>query len=107
MTQPSSHPPDLLARIQHEDASARRVLIRQAAVISMDNTIGDLPSGDLLIEGSKIAAVAPDLSAAASDGGAIVIDAEGMIAIPGLQDTHRHSWQTQLRRMFCDVTLAD
>ena len=98
---------DLLARIQADDRPDRRILIRGAAIVSMDDAVGDLARGDLLIEGTRIAAVGADLSAAASDGQALVIDAEGMIAIPGLQDTHRHSWQTQLRRMFCDGALSD
>jgi cytosine/adenosine deaminase-related metal-dependent hydrolase len=99
--------PDLLARIQADDRPDRRILVRGAAIVSMDDAVGDLARGDLLIEGTKIAAVGPDLSAAGADGQALVLDADGMIAIPGLQDTHRHSWQTQLRRLFCDGALAD
>ena len=104
-TQPPA--PELLSRIQQRPAPDRRILIRGAAVVSMDDRIGDLPQGDILIEGSRIAAVGADLAAAGADGQAIVLQADGMIAIPGLQDTHRHSWQTQLRRMFCDATLGD
>lgn len=99
--------PELLQRIQATEAARRRILIRGAAVVTMDDEIEDLARGDILIEGSRIAAVAPDLSAAANDGQALVVDAEGMVAIPGLQDTHRHSWQTQLRRLVCDGALAD
>jgi cytosine/adenosine deaminase-related metal-dependent hydrolase len=107
MNEAGTPAPELLARIQAEPAAERRVLIRGAAVVSMDDAIGDLPRGDVLIEGTRIAAVGPDLGTAAADGQALVIAAEGAIAIPGLQDTHRHSWQTQLRRMFCDGALAD
>src|SRR5919197_3240979 len=99
--------PGLLARIRQAAGAQRRILVRGAAVVSMDDAVGDLPRGDILIEGTKIAAVGPDLAAAGADGQAIVVDAEGMIAIPGLQDTHRHCWQTQLRRMFADGTLTD
>ncbi len=97
----------LLRRIQDDRRPDRRILVRGASVITMDPRIGDLATGDVLIEGTKIAAVAADLSAAATDGRAIVVDAEGTIAIPGLQDTHRHSWQTQMRRLLCDGTLFE
>lgn len=85
----------------------RRVLVRGATIISMDPEVGDLPRGDILIEGSTITAVGPDLSAAARDEQALVVDAEGMIAIPGMHDTHRHSWQTQLRRLLPDCSLFE
>jgi len=98
--------PAALEQLQKSDPH-RRVLVRGATVISMDPNVGDLPRGDLLIEGSRIAAVAPDLSQAARDGRAIVVEAGGMIAIPGLQDAHRHSWQTQMRRLLPDCDLLE
>ncbi|MFE7444055.1 amidohydrolase family protein [Streptomyces chartreusis] len=85
----------------------RRLLVRGATIISMDPEVGDLPRGDLLIEGSRITAVGPDLMPAARDNRALVVDADGMIAIPGLHDTHRHSWQTQLRRLLPDCSLFE
>lgn len=107
MTETQLQATDLLDRLQAAPVAERRLLIRGAAIVSMDDQVGDLPCGDILVEGTKIAAVGADLSAAGADGQALVLDAAGMIAIPGLQDTHRHSWQTQLRRMFCDGALAD
>ena len=80
----------------------RRVLIRGATVLTMDSALDSLPRGDILVEDDTIAAIAPDLGAAADDGQAIVIEAEGRIAMPGLQDTHRHCWQNQLRRLIPD-----
>jgi cytosine/adenosine deaminase-related metal-dependent hydrolase len=94
---------DALARA----GDGRRLLIRGGTIVSMDPAIGDLATGDLLIEGNHIEAVAPDLSEAAGDGQALVMDATGMIAIPGLQDTHRHSWQTQMRRLLPDANLGE
>jgi 5-methylthioadenosine/S-adenosylhomocysteine deaminase len=38
----------------------RRTLIKGAAIVSMDPAIGDLRKGDTLIEGDRIAAVAPN-----------------------------------------------
>ncbi|MEO1988011.1 MAG: amidohydrolase family protein [Martelella sp.] len=79
-----------------------RKVIRNAYIISIDPEIGVMPRGDILIEGSKIAAIGPDLDA----GDAEVIDGEGRIAIPGFVDTHRHTWQALLRATGADWTLA-
>ena len=64
----------------------RRQLIKGACVITVDPMIRTLERGDILIEGDRIAAVAPDLAAKSVN----VIDGAGKIAIPGLVDTHRH-----------------
>lgn len=95
-----------LDRFEAHDPATARVLIRGASVVSMDPAVGDLAHGDILIEGGRIVAVAPDLAETAGDGQAIEVDAAGAIAIPGLQDTHRHSWQTQLRRLLPDGDLG-
>lgn len=85
-----------------------RLLLRGATVLTMDSSIGNFAIGDLLVEGSKIEAVGADLSDAARDGSALVIDLPGRILIPGFQDTHRHCWQNQLRRLIpdCDDNAA-
>ncbi|NHQ94063.1 amidohydrolase family protein [Janthinobacterium lividum] len=72
-----------------------RILIRGATIISMDGNIGNMPRGDILIADGAIAAIGEHLAA----DGAEVIDAAQMIAIPGMVDTHRHSWEGQLRRI--------
>jgi 5-methylthioadenosine/S-adenosylhomocysteine deaminase len=58
-------------------------------VTSLDESVGDLTGGDVLIEGDTITAVGHDLDAP----GATVVDAAGKIVIPGLVDAHRHVWQ--------------
>ncbi len=75
-----------------------RLLIRGACVITVDPALGTLPRADILIEDDRIAAVGPELAA----DGAEVIDGEGMIAMPGLIDTHRHLWMTLLRGFVSD-----
>ena len=94
--------PQLERLIRESRERKARVLLRGATVLTMDGKVGDFPSGDLLVEGSLIAAVGADLSDAARDGAALVIDARGLILIPGFQDTHRHCWQNQLRRLIPD-----
>jgi cytosine/adenosine deaminase-related metal-dependent hydrolase len=87
-----------------EDDNAR-VLVRGATVLSMDDGVGDFARGDILVQGSTIEAVGADLADAASDGQELVVDASRHIAIPGLQDGHRHCWQSQFRRLIPDVDL--
>jgi cytosine/adenosine deaminase-related metal-dependent hydrolase len=77
--------------------------LRGATVLTLDPEIGDLARGDVLVEDSHIAAVAPDLGEAAADGGAVVIELGGSILVPGMQDTHRHCWESQFRRLTPDV----
>jgi len=82
----------------------QRLLLKGGIIISMDSRIGEFARGDVLIEGTKISAVAANIAAA----GALVIDAGNMILIPGLIDCHRHSWEGQLRRINPNApTLAD
>jgi cytosine/adenosine deaminase-related metal-dependent hydrolase/ribose/xylose/arabinose/galactoside ABC-type transport system permease subunit len=78
-----------------------RKLIRGGTVLSVDPGIGDFATGDVLIEGDRIVAVGPGLSA----GDAEVIDATGMIVMPGFVDTHRHIWEGLLRNIGTDVPL--
>ncbi len=81
-----------------------RILLRGGTIVSMDAKVGDLIKGDLLIEGSKISAIAPEINAADAQ----VIDAIDTIIVPGLVDCHRHSWEAQLRRINPNSpTLAD
>jgi cytosine/adenosine deaminase-related metal-dependent hydrolase len=85
----------------------RRILLRGGTVLTMDRALGDFAQADVLIEGKAIAAIASDLTAAAADGQGIIVDAQGMIVMPGLQDTHRHCWQSQLRRLISGFDLDE
>lgn len=96
---------DALRESQGDEA--QRVLLTGATVLTMDPDIGDFERADILLKGSKIAAVQPDLADAASDGQAIVVDLEGTILIPGMHDTHRHCWENQFRRLLPDAGLVD
>ncbi len=82
-------------------APTDRKLIRGGTILSMDPQVGDLPVGDVLIDGSKILEIGPNLSDAAGE----VIDASGMIVMPGFVDTHRHIWEGVLRNIGTDVPL--
>ncbi|MFI5838920.1 amidohydrolase family protein [Catenuloplanes sp. NPDC051500] len=78
-------------------------LFTGGAVVTMDPTLGDLPRGDVLISGTEIVAVGPDLRDHPEARDATVIDTTGRIVAPGFVDTHRHAWQAQLRRTIPDV----
>jgi 5-methylthioadenosine/S-adenosylhomocysteine deaminase len=78
----------------------RRVLIKGGVVLTMDPTIGDFEQADVLIDGSKIAMVRPNIRAAAQ-----VVDARGMIVMPGFIDTHHHQYETIQRANNADGNL--
>ena len=79
-----------------------RILIKDAIVLSQDDSIGELPRADILVEGDTIRDVRPDIDV----DGAQVIDAAGDIVIPGFVDTHRHTWETSIRTCAPDYTLG-
>lgn len=81
--------------------SLNRTLLRNGCVITVDKELGNFRRADVLIEGTKIAAIGPDLVA----GDAEVIDASNMIVMPGLIDTHRHLWEGILRNIGVDYPL--
>jgi 5-methylthioadenosine/S-adenosylhomocysteine deaminase len=83
---------------------SQEILIKGGYVVSVDDSIGDLPEGDVLIKDDQIAAVGKDLSPESSD--AIVIDAAGRLVIPGLIDTHRHVWQGAIAAYTPQITGA-
>lgn len=81
---------------------ADRMLLRGGHVITVDPGLGDIPGGDVLIEGDTIAQVAPHIEADAE-----VIDVSGDIVIPGFVDTHRHTWEAAIRSCAPNATLDD
>ncbi|GAA5145880.1 amidohydrolase family protein [Pseudonocardia eucalypti] len=80
-----------------------RTLIQAGHVLTMDPAIGDLPTGDVLIEDGAILEVAPDVPVTDAE----ILDARGHLVIPGLVDTHRHTWQSLVRGICVDWTLGD
>ena len=83
--------------------SSQRLLIRNGFVVSMDPDVGDIPSGDVLVEEGKIVEVGRDLGVSDAE----QVDASGMIVMPGFVDTHRHTWQTPVRGVLPSCTLDE
>jgi 5-methylthioadenosine/S-adenosylhomocysteine deaminase len=81
---------------------ASRTLLRGGKIVTGSAALGELPIGDVLIEGTRIVAVAPHLDVADAE----VVDASRKIVMPGFIDTHRHTWQSLLRAVGTDWTLA-
>lgn len=81
--------------------SAQRILLKDGCVLSLDPHVGNFHKANVLIEGTKIAAVGPNVTASDAE----VIDASGMIVMPGFVDTHRHTWEGILRNIGTNIPL--
>lgn len=79
-----------------------RKLIKGGCVLTLDDQLGDYDEADVLIEGSEIIEIAPNIDTDAEQ-----IDASGMIVMPGFVDTHRHMWQGTMRNILPDGLLQD
>ncbi len=89
------------ARAATQVTDRHRTLVRGGMVLTLDRRLGDLPVGDVLVEGDRIVEIARELQVADAE----VIDATGMIVMPGFVDTHRHIWEGPLRNIGTDVPL--
>ncbi len=72
-----------------------RILLKDGCVLTLDRKVGNFHRADVLIDGSRISAVGPDLRA----GNADVIDVSDAIVMPGFIDTHRHVWEGLFRNL--------
>lgn len=80
-----------------------RILLKGGIVLSLDTTVGDFAKADVLIEGKKIVAVAPNIRANAQ-----VVDCSDMIVMPGMIDCHQHSWLGPVRGLIPNAaTIGD
>ena len=81
---------------------SRRTLITNANLLTMAEPA---PPGvnQLLVEDGRIAAIGQDLGVTDAE----VIDARTGIVMPGMVDTHRHTWQSILRATLADGSLYD
>lgn len=79
------------------------LVISGARIVTLDPAVGDLPRGDILVRGGRIAAIAPAIPAE----GLPRLDASGHVALPGLINAHVHGWQSLLRGIGGDWTGRD
>src|SRR3569833_2926042 len=90
-------------RTNQSPQAGRSILIKGGCLLSLDSAIGDFEKADVLVEGRKISAVKPNISAP----NAQVIDASKCVVMPGFVATHRHMWEGFLRNSLPDGSLAD
>lgn len=77
-----------------------RLHIRDGIVVTMEP--GSVPeAADILVEEGRIAAIGSIGPVADAE----VLDAKGRIVLPGLIDSHVHTWQTALRGIAADWTV--
>lgn len=82
-------------------ADAKKLWIRNTQIVTM--TGAPVFSGDILVEGDKIAALGTVTSEQAA--GAELIDGSYTVAMPGLVNTHTHAAMTLLRSYADDMEL--
>lgn len=80
-------------------------LIRDATIVTMDDEHRVLPHADLVISGSEIARIRTSGEAHPEVPSDRVIDASGMVAVPGLINAHTHCAMTLLRGYADDMPL--
>lgn len=77
-----------------------KILFKNGHIVTMDSQLGNIADGDVLVEKDKIAAIGKDLPRQ----GAHVIDARGMVVIPGYVDNHKHLWESLVRGISANAT---
>jgi cytosine/adenosine deaminase-related metal-dependent hydrolase len=103
-TQPAAERPTAQSATQDlvGDGSKRRILLRGGVVLSLDPKVGDFEKADVLIDGKKIAQVAPTIAADDAE----VVDCSGTIVMPGFVTTHHHQYEAIQRSIIADGLLA-
>lgn len=81
---------------------SKRTVVLGGHVLTMDERLGDLSRGDVVIEDGLIVSVCPEADISPDD---VIVDASGCVVIPGFVDCHRHVWQTFLRGVVPNCTL--
>jgi cytosine/adenosine deaminase-related metal-dependent hydrolase len=86
-----------------QQTQAGRVLLKGGCVLTLDSRLGNFEVADVLIDGTRIAEIRPNITAP----NATLIDAANTIVMPGFVDTHRHMWEGPLRNILPDGLLSD
>lgn len=81
-----------------------KILIRGARVLAAPPERVHAATTDILIDGSAIAAIGPQLDAGQASE---IVDGAGRLVLPGLINCHLHTWQTPLRGLAADWSLME
>jgi cytosine/adenosine deaminase-related metal-dependent hydrolase len=87
----------LIERLRNPNG--RPILLKDGIILSMDPQVGDFEKGDVLLQGKKIVSVGPNVEMPKSS---VVVNAAGMIVMPGMIDTHHHQYEAILRSILAD-----
>ncbi|MBN1986460.1 MAG: amidohydrolase family protein [Prolixibacteraceae bacterium] len=82
----------------------KTILIQHGTVLTFENGTVQPVSADLLIRNDRITQIGNKIH---PPGDAEIIDANGMIVMPGLVDTHRHLWETAFKGIAANQTLME
>jgi 5-methylthioadenosine/S-adenosylhomocysteine deaminase len=77
-----------------------RVLFKGGHVLTMDAALGDVATGDVLVDQGRIVQVGRDLGSEEAK----VIDATGMVVMPGFVEVHWHMWNSLWRGLSHEAT---
>ena len=66
-------------------------LFRNARVLTLDDQLSEFERADILVRGSKIESIGPDLPVPENEPDLRIINAAGKLAMPGLVNAHVHS----------------
>jgi len=91
--------PGMAQNLRNASTNGRPILLKDGIVLSLDRQVGDFAKADVLIQGKKIMSIGPNLTAPAQ---AVVVNAAGMIVMPGFVDTHHHQYETVMRSIIAD-----
>ncbi len=79
-----------------------RIRIKNGTLVTM-NADREIKTADILVDGNRIRQIAPDIQTPADE----VIDATGLVVIPGLIQSHIHLTQVLFRGLADDLELLD
>jgi len=82
-------------------------LIKNAAVVTMDDNGTVLPKADMLIRGAEIVGLWPAGSRPVEANAEQTLEAEGLVAMPGMVNAHTHCAMTLLRGYADDMPLME
>jgi len=84
-----------------------KIMISGAAVLTMEQGSALIPDGEIIIEGQYITHVGPAGSVSPEQNFDRLIDARGMLAMPGFINCHTHASMTLLRGYADDLPLME
>ena len=82
-----------------------KTLIKNIDILTMDEKLGQIQGGCILIEDDEIAFAGSEADLGKADDYDIIEDGRGMLAIPGLANTHTHTAMSLFRGYANDLPL--